>query len=235
MRLFWVGISFTVVLGASGPVFAAPNDCDPRKVLGVSRTIEIDNSAGPRYGTHQYAKTIDLKPGEVVLTFDDGPHPQRTKKVLSALARHCTKATFFPVGSMALAYPETLKLVAKSGHTIGTHTYRHTNLQRVGFERGKRAIERGFAAILKANDRPIAPFFRFPYLRPTAKLHKYLSSRDIAILSVDVISGDTRVKSGRAIIRRTMRLLKRKRKGMISLQELKVAKAREMTEIREKS
>lgn len=219
MRFEWILTFFAAFLGMSNAAFAIP-ECDPSKVLGVSRTIRIDNAAGPRFGTHQYAKTIDLKHGEVVLTFDDGPYPKRTKKILSALKRHCTKATFFSVGAMALAYPETLKLVARAGHTIGTHTYHHTNLQRVGFKRGKRSIERGIAAVLKANGHPIAPFFRYPYLRPTSKLHTYLRARRIAVLSADVISGDTSLSSGKAVIRRTMRLLKRKGKGIVLLHDI---------------
>jgi len=220
----------TALLTMTNAAYAAP-ECDASKVLGVSRTVEIDSATGPRYGRHQYKQTIDLKPGEVVLTFDDGPHPDYTKKILLALEQHCTKATFFSVGTMALAYPETVKLVAKSGHTIGTHTYHHTNLQRVGFKRGKLSIEKGFAALLKASGQPIAPFFRFPYLRRTSKLQSYLASRGIATLSVDVISGDTRRSSSKTILRRTMRLLKQRGKGMILMHDLKKNTARMLPEL----
>ena len=84
--------------------------------LGVSRTITISkfNSAmGTGPGGH-----IGLRHKEVVLTFDDGPIPATTNKILSALARECTKATFFPVGHMARAYPSTLRNIAARGHTI---------------------------------------------------------------------------------------------------------------------
>lgn len=225
MRIFWLAICVAALQSFASGANAAP-DCDPDKVLGVSRTIEIDTSSGPLFGTHQYGQTIDLAPGEVVLTFDDGPHPQYTKAVLSALERHCTKATFFAVGTMALAYPDTLKEVAKAGHTIGVHTYRHSNLRHLGFERGKRAIERGFAAILQANGQPVAPFFRFPYLSMTSRLQDYLGSRGIATFSVDIISGDTTPSRGSTIIRRTIRLLKEKKKGIILMHDLQGRTAR---------
>src|SRR5262249_56980347 len=63
-----------------------------------------------------------LREGEVVLTFDDGPWPKNTPAVLAALAAHCTKAIFFPIGLHATYHPEILKQVAAAGHAIGSHT-----------------------------------------------------------------------------------------------------------------
>ena len=69
--------------------------------------------------------TISCTPGEVVLTFDDGPWLNNTPMVLKALADQCVKATFFPIGKHATYYPEILKQVAAAGHTIGSHTWSH--------------------------------------------------------------------------------------------------------------
>jgi peptidoglycan-N-acetylglucosamine deacetylase len=65
---------------------------------------------------------------EIWLTFDDGPHPVNTKKVLSVLAAHDIKAVFFVIGKHCKLYPDTLKLVAQAGHRIGNHTYSHKKL-----------------------------------------------------------------------------------------------------------
>lgn len=59
------------------------------------------------------------------LTFDDGPHPEETPRVLEVLARHGARATFFMVGSRAAAHPELVAQVAAAGHAIGNHTYDH--------------------------------------------------------------------------------------------------------------
>ena len=59
---------------------------------GVSRTIEIDAKGGPWFGAPQGDPDF-LAPGEVVLTFDDGPSPRSTRPILAALAAECTKAT----------------------------------------------------------------------------------------------------------------------------------------------
>lgn len=62
------------------------------------------------------------------LTFDDGPHPVYTPRVLSVLEKHGVSATFFMVGEAASKYQEIVKMVARSGHAIGNHSWNHQNL-----------------------------------------------------------------------------------------------------------
>src|SRR5262245_23993090 len=73
-----------------------------------------------------FYRTDAWKSGEVVLTFDDGPHKVKTPKVLDALAKHHMHATFFLVGRAINHF--TYQLVQRElaeGHTIGTHSYDH--------------------------------------------------------------------------------------------------------------
>jgi peptidoglycan/xylan/chitin deacetylase (PgdA/CDA1 family) len=63
----------------------------------------------------------------VCLTFDDGPHPELTPKVLDALAAVDAKATFFVVGRMAQRFPDIVKRIEAEGHCIGHHSYSHPN------------------------------------------------------------------------------------------------------------
>ena len=65
---------------------------------------------------------------EVVLTFDDGPNPESTRKVLATLNRFGAHATFFVLGSKALAAPEVLREIAAAGHEIGVHGDYHDRL-----------------------------------------------------------------------------------------------------------
>ena len=62
---------------------------------------------------------------EIALTFDDGPHPQDTPKVLDMLAKHNICATFFLVGKYVEQYPALVKQIHQSGHQLGIHCYRH--------------------------------------------------------------------------------------------------------------
>ena len=63
----------------------------------------------------------------IYLTFDDGPHPLITPKVLEILKRYDAKATFFCIGNNVKKYPETFELVKIEGHAIGCHTFNHEN------------------------------------------------------------------------------------------------------------
>lgn len=67
----------------------------------------------------------------IALTFDDGPHPVYTDKILDILERYGIKATFFVIGVNCRAYPEQLKREVAAGHEIGNHTYNHPRLSKV--------------------------------------------------------------------------------------------------------
>src|SRR6201986_4591998 len=77
----------------------------PADALGVSRTLVVDVNEHPRVGSWQYGESLPLNDHEVVLTFDDGPLPPSTSKVLATLEAQCVKATFFLVGKMAREFP----------------------------------------------------------------------------------------------------------------------------------
>ena len=66
-----------------------------------------------------------------MLTFDDGPWPATTQKVLAALAQECVRATFFLIGKPASEHPELVRRIAAEGHTIGHHTWTHRSLMRI--------------------------------------------------------------------------------------------------------
>ena len=101
-RLTWLIFAGLAV----GLTAAAASDCPDRPgALGVSRTIVVDPREHGRIGTMSYAETLPLADKEVVLTFDDGPIPPRTDKILAILAAECVKATYFIVGTMAREYP----------------------------------------------------------------------------------------------------------------------------------
>ncbi|MDB5561213.1 MAG: glycosyltransferase [Hyphomicrobiales bacterium] len=70
-------------------------------------------------------------PGKVALTFDDGPDPQWTPKILDILREKKVLGTFFLIGSNAAAHPELVQQVVDAGHEIGNHTYTHPNIANV--------------------------------------------------------------------------------------------------------
>src|ERR1039457_6125197 len=68
------------------------------------------------------------RPGELALTFDDGPNPVWTPRLLDLLSRRGVRATFFFVGSRAQAEPSLVRQIASAGHCIGNHSWSHLNL-----------------------------------------------------------------------------------------------------------
>lgn len=68
---------------------------------------------------------IDTVSKEVVLTFDDGPHPDYTPALLDLLKERGIKAIFFVIGEHAVRHPEMVKRAVAEGHTIGIHSYNH--------------------------------------------------------------------------------------------------------------
>jgi len=70
------------------------------------------------------------KPGELALTFDDGPNPAWTPRLLDLLAEHNVHATFFMLGKFARAERELARRVADAGHLVGNHTWTHPDLSR---------------------------------------------------------------------------------------------------------
>jgi peptidoglycan-N-acetylglucosamine deacetylase len=197
---------------------AATRKCAP-DVLGVSRTVEIDTTGGPGFGAEQFKANDFLEPGEIVLTFDDGPWPINTPAVLATLASQCVKATFFPIGQHASWHPEILKQVVASGHTIGSHTWSHAYLAKKPFAEARDEIENGFSAVAATAGRPVAPFFRFPGLSQTSELTAYLAERNIAIFSIDVDSLDFRTKNPDAVITSVMTKLKARGKGIVLMHD----------------
>lgn len=77
-----------------------------------------------------YGSTLWQGPArpEVALTFDDGPSPKTTPRVLEELARSGTRATFFAVGRKAARYPELIRAIVDAGHEVGLHGYEHDRL-----------------------------------------------------------------------------------------------------------
>lgn len=67
----------------------------------------------------------------LLLTFDDGPHPQSTLPLLKILADEGVPATFFVIGKMVEKRPDLLRAIAKAGHTIGNHTFSHVTLPKL--------------------------------------------------------------------------------------------------------
>src|ERR1700721_2657858 len=105
-----LGGSFFVTVAWIAAARAA--DCPRKDTLGTSRVLRVDAATTPRVGLKSFPQTLPLADHEVVLTFDDGPWPPTTTRVLAALARECVRATFFQIGKSASEYPQMVRRIA---------------------------------------------------------------------------------------------------------------------------
>ncbi len=206
--------------------------CDNPSALGIARVVQIDTTGGPGFGFEHFKAYDFLRDHEIVLTFDDGPWPGNTERVLKALAENCTKALFFPIGKHAGYHPEILKQVAAAGHTIGSHTWSHKDLSKLSDDEAKAEIEKGIAAVsIALGNKPVGPFFRFPALRHPPEMVKYVGTRNIGIFSTDMDSFDFKMRKPQQVIKSVMSKLEKHGKGIILMHDFQHATAEAVPEL----
>lgn len=106
----------------------------------------------------------------VALTFDDGPHPDLTPRLLDVLAAHRATATFFVIGSAAAKHPDIVRRIAAEGHAVGHHSWTHSEPATTPARQLLAETRRTRALLEDLLDRP-APLFRPPHGKLTiAKL-----------------------------------------------------------------
>jgi peptidoglycan-N-acetylglucosamine deacetylase len=141
---------------------------------GVYAGLGVAACAGVAAGVYAYASmwpssrlfgsalTAPARPGEIALTFDDGPNPTWTPKLLDILESHEVRATFFLLGDQAKAEPELVRRMAAAGHVIGNHTWSHPNLARSSSEVIREELKRTQQTLQQITRVPVK-YFRPPY------------------------------------------------------------------------
>jgi len=189
-----IRLGITVMLIAV-PLAAAAQPCANPNALGTERVLVVDPKTTPRVGRKEFPQTLPLGPKELVLTFDDGPWPTTTPRVLDALKAECVQATFFLVGRNTDAHPELARRELAEGHSIGHHTYSHPLLNLVLPAQAEADINRGIEADEYAlygvrRREPTTPFFRFPGFASSPVLLDYVASRGLVVFGADVWASD---------------------------------------------
>jgi peptidoglycan/xylan/chitin deacetylase (PgdA/CDA1 family) len=212
------------------PVSAAesangPGQCgDAGDVLGTSRTISIGAASGLEVGLKTYPQTLKLEDHEVILTFDDGPLPETTGKVLDALKAQCVRATFFLIGQNAAANPQMVRRQIREHHTVAHHTWSHPSITMRGLsdEAARLEISKGIAADERAAygaaatpESPHVPFFRFPGFADTKPLRSWLSARNITVFGADLWASDWLEMTPEAELELIMSRLDQAKRGIV--------------------
>jgi peptidoglycan/xylan/chitin deacetylase (PgdA/CDA1 family) len=217
------------ILGGLSPALAASCPGNPN-AIGTSRTITVDPAALPRIGSMQYETTLGLEDHEVVITFDDGPLPPYTNRILDTLAAECVKVTYFLVGRQANAYPALVRKIYAAGHVLGTHSQNHPlTFDQMALTRVEREVDSGIASVQTAagDPRAVAPFFRVPGLQRNKQVETYLASKSIAVWSADEVADDWfRQVTAKDIVRKAMSRIEAKgHRGILLLHDIHPATA----------
>ncbi len=193
--MIWLAVFWPALGSPASAAAARAGQCPRPGTLGTSRTLAVDARTTPRVGLKSFPQTLRLADHEVVLTFDDGPWPPTTSRVLAALSQECVRATFFLIGRSASARPDLVRRIAAEGHSVGTHTWSHPSLKRIKPDAAVAQIDRGISAVEmalhgKATTPPQTPFFRFPGFEATPATLDLLQSRGIVVFGADFWASD---------------------------------------------
>jgi peptidoglycan/xylan/chitin deacetylase (PgdA/CDA1 family) len=137
-----IGVRTAQVGGVAGILLAGLAAVYPSSVVlhaaivgGIAVTVGLSvyfaRTFNPRTTFHGYPLLVRLREpcgNTVALTFDDGPHPDTTPRILDALAVASARATFFVVGERATQHPELVRRMVEEGHTVGVHGLRHRTM-----------------------------------------------------------------------------------------------------------
>ena len=219
-----LGLALCVLTALAAPAWAETCPGHP-DAIGTSRTIAVDPAALPQIGRMQYQTSLPLDDHEVVLTFDDGPLPPYTARILDILAANCVKVDYFLVGSMATTYPGLVRRIYNAGHVIGTHSLDHPlSFNRMDEAGIAQQVDEGIAAVDAAvgDPRAVAPFFRIPGLLRSSRADAVLGSKSLAVWSADEVADDWRHGiTPKQIVSRALRRIEAKgHRGVLLLHDI---------------
>ena len=186
--------------------------------LGTARTLTLPREHAA-YGVEHYGP-LPLRPGEVALTFDDGPNPETIERVLAALAAECVKATFFMTGANLDQHPELGRRVAAAGHTPALHSYAHPVLKSMPDAAQLEDLERGMRTFTKVFGHAPAAY-RFPFLDETPAIMASLKRQGVTVFSTDLHIHDYHPNDMRSaiLVARLVERLKQHGGGMVLMHD----------------
>ena len=131
------------------------------KITATIRLVDVPSEDASGQSSEATEPSCDL-PKQIAITFDDGPNPNYTQKLLEGLKKRGVKATFFVLGEEVEQYPDILEEIYEDGHLIGVHSYEHVNFGQIGDEAAIEQIEKTQEAIYEVTGE-YAGYIRPPY------------------------------------------------------------------------
>ncbi len=166
-------------------------------IVGIAPLLRAEDSAGPTPSPASSPAPTGLKPATyfqanvdgpyIAMTFDDGPSPETTPRLLDILKQRNIKATFFMIGQNAERNPEIVKRILADGHEIGNHSWTHPQLAKLPDERVTEEITKTQNAITNASGYT-PKLLRPPYGSITGRQKEWIENQfglSVILWSVD--------------------------------------------------
>ena len=156
------------------------------------------------HGKDQMTETLSTAAEEgkkqIAITFDDGPNPEYTMKLLEGLKKRGVKATFFVLGEEVERYPDILKAAYDDGHLIGVHSYQHVNFGRIGDAAALEQVEKTRQAIYDVTGEYTG------YIRPPYGCWKKELDQELPMIEVlwDIDPLDWATKDADTVVQRVL-------------------------------
>ena len=139
-----------------------------------------------------YGRTVNVLPSHrkcMALTFDDGPYPPYTGRLLDVLKEKKIHATFFLVGEQARLHPDLVRRMVDEGHTIGLHAFRHRDFLKLTEEEKEKDLQQG-KEILQSITGKEPVYWRPPHGFRDSSVMKIASAKDLQVVNWSVIPRD---------------------------------------------
>ncbi|WP_413290078.1 polysaccharide deacetylase family protein [Bdellovibrio sp. HCB337] len=172
------------------------------------------------------AATGDVQPKELVLSFDDGPEPSLTPRILDILEMVQAKVMFFHVGPHVRQNPAIVKRAALDGHIMGSHSMTHrclasnaicakaNNGTPLTFAEAEAEIRGGHQALQDVLGF-VDPFFRFPFGESDPALSAFLASRQVGQFYWNVDSGDWKAQDNKVLLQNVLAQIDKVQRGIV--------------------
>lgn len=145
----------------AGVNFRQPRPGEPAAPERGMRNPDLFLPSNLPPGTRVTYNSTDVSGNYIAITFDDGPHPTHTPRLLDILKQRNVKATFYVIGTNVSRHPQIVRRILAEGHEIGNHTLNHPNLSNMGDD----AVNRELTGVITAM-RGAAPNYRMNTMRP---------------------------------------------------------------------
>lgn len=185
----------------------------PSEVSIKTKELFIDNRGG------KVLYDGELSQNHFLLTFDDGPHPRVTPKILSALKSSDILSQFFIVGERVQYWPELLKKSHKEGHVVGNHSWSHPDMRKLSDSQAIQQIESTFDSIEKTLGKH-EPFFRFPYGAYNFSQLEYLGQHNAVSFFWNIDTYDWKIKDPVELLKFSIKKIKEKNAGIILMHDI---------------